>query len=301
MRSRGLLFIFIVVLFLLSLSLNAYAFDINISGADGYFKVKCYKQAFNLYDNYAKKCENELAEVKKDNYLVSSQHSEGDQLKKGSEILAKSFYCYYMAGNCLEKLGQKSDAANYYLKALYMTRARKTVTFVHALIGPKKTKNIVIDIAPKELNTVYDRLYFIGVDTRVLLEKIRAVGEIRRDLAVLIENGTDPARQDEYKARFAVCQKSESNLCVLLENFVIYEINRGNFDRFDVFVKYLNEFKPITHAVDGILNVASRVKENLASIIANSQNPASMPGIGDLKQKLAGLSEIIDYINANNK
>ncbi len=301
MLSRNFLVSILVFVMVLSFTTAALAFDACVTTANGFFKVKSYKMAFTHFDAYAKRCEKNVTATDKDDHYLCMKEAEKKQLEEGREELNKSFYCYYMAGVCLEKLGKPVDAVNYYMKALYMTSARKPVRFIHMIRRKKTVKNLVMEIAPKELNPNYDRIYALGIDTVVLLEKIRAVAEIRRDLAVLIAGGIDAEKQDEYKARFAVCQKSEKNLCVLLENFIVYEMNRGIYDRFDVFVKYLNDFKPLTPAVAGILNVANTVKQNLVTIISHSENPVSVPTMAELKTKLANLSEIIDYINANVK
>lgn len=301
MRFKGLALLSVSIALVFMFTANAFAFDLFLTGAEGFYKMKNYKTAFNQFDQYAKSCEKKATDPVTESYLICSKDDEKEITRKGAEHLYKSFYCYYMAAMSLEKLGKPADAVNYYLKALYMTRTRQQVTFVNKITRKKTVKFLVYDITPKEINQNYDRLYQLGTDTWQLLEKIRSVGEIRRDLAYLIENGIDPEKQGEYKARFAVCQKSEKNLCVLLENFVIYEMNRGVYDKFDVFVNYLNNFKPITHAVDGILSVAKTSKENLANIISNSTNPVSVPSIETLKQKLTGLGEIIDYMDANIK
>jgi len=301
MRFKGITLLSISILLVSFFAANAFAFDLFLSGAEGYYNMKNFSMAFKQFDEYAKKCEKKATDPIEEKFLLCSKDDEKEIVKEGHDLLNKSFHCYYMAGKSLECLGKPADAVNYYVKALYMTRTRQQVTFINRITGKKTVKFFVYDINPLEINHNYDRIYQLGIDTLTLLEKIRAVGEIRRDLANLIENGIDPEKQNEYKARFAVCQKSEKNLCVLLENFILYEMNRGIYDRFDISVKYLNGFKPITHAIDGILGVAKTSKQNLTTIIANSTNPVSVPSIEDLKQKLAGLTEIIDYIDANIK
>lgn len=299
MLSRNSLLTVLVFVMVLSFTSSAMAFDACVSTANGFFKFKNYKMAFTHYDAYAKRCEKNLLAADPDDHYICIKSAEKKQLEKGRELLEKTFYCYYMAGVALEKLNKPADAVNYYVKALYMTAAYKNVTFIHALTRKRTVKSLVFEIAPKDLNANYDRIYALGIDTVVLMEKIRAVAEIRRDLAKLIAGGIDPEKQDEYKARFAVCQKREYNLCVLLENLVVYEMNRGIYTRFDAFVKHINEFKPITPAVSSLLKVAEVMKQNLITIIAHSENPYSVPTLDELNAKLSGLSEIIDYINAN--
>ncbi|HOD39198.1 MAG TPA: hypothetical protein PKW98_01985 [Candidatus Wallbacteria bacterium] len=299
MLSRNSLLTVLVFVMVLSFTSSAMAFDACVSTANGFFKFKNYKMAFTHYDAYAKRCEKNLLAADPDDHYICIKSAEKKQLEKGRELLEKTFYCYYMAGVALEKLNKPADAVNYYVKALYMTIAYKNVTFIHTLTRKRTVKSLVFEIAPKDLNANYDRIYALGIDTAVLMEKIRAVAEIRRDLAKLIAGGIDPEKQDEYKARFAVCQKREYNLGVLLENLVVYEMNRGIYTRFDAFVKHINEFKPITPAVSSLLKIAEVMKQNLITIIAHSENPYSVPTLDELNAKLSGLSEIIDYINAN--
>jgi hypothetical protein len=299
MLSRNSLPAILVFILVLSFTSTAFAFDARVAAADGFFKIKNYKLAFTHYDACAKNFEKDASANDPDDHYLCIKEAEKKQTAEGRNLLEKTFYCYYMAGVTLEKLNKPADAVKYYTKALYMTAAYKHVTFIHAITRKKTFKYIVFEITPKDFNANYDRIYALGIDTVVLLEKIRAIAEIRRDLAKLIEGGIDPGRQNEYKARFAVCQKREYNLKVLLENFIVYEMNRGAYARFDAFVKYINEFKPITPAVSSILKTAVVLKQNLITIIAHSQNPFSTPTLDELSAKLAQLSEIIDYINAN--
>lgn len=299
MLTRNSLLSLLVIVLVLTFSSAAFAFDPCVATADGFFKIKSYKMAFTHYDACAKMFEKRLTAADPDDHYLCIKSAEKQQVEKGREQLEKTFYCYYMAGVTLEKLNKPADALNYYVKALYMTAVFKNVTFIHTITRKKTVKSLVFNIVPKNLNDNYDRIYALGIDTVVLMEKIRAVAEIRRDLAKLIEGNIDPEKQNEYKARFAVCQSREHNLCVLLENLVVYEMNRGIYTRFDAFVKHMNEFKPITPAVSSILKVAEVLKRNLVTIIAHSENPYSVPTLDELNAKLAGLSEIIDYIHAN--
>jgi|GEM_PF-7073130 len=299
MRLKNLSFFLVIFFFLLTGLLSPANADIFITGADGYFKTDNFKAAFKLYDDYARKCEKTLGETEVKYIFIKDDSSCKDVIKKTSDVLSKSFYCYYRAGYCLEKLGKSTAAIDYYIKALHMCSAAKAAKYVNLLNAKAETDYHFITIEPRDLGFVYDRIYAIGAGTETLVEKIRYVAELRRDLAKLIENNIDVNKQPEYRARFAVCQKSEKNLCILLENFVNYEINRYVFTRFDEFVKCLNSFKPVTPAADGVLDVARTVRQNLMHIIADSQNPASEGNLIELNNKLSALIEIINYMEAN--